>query len=168
MGNDVTYIVQANAEIKVDGVSIGYTTEPTSIRIERDYSHASVEQVKGDIKSFMSGETMTIDTTLAQKSLTNLRIVWDQEGSTLIGGTLLSLGTESGGNEHTMIITALAPTGAGLTYENWTIFKAVSMDAGQFSMSRSDISTVPVSFKCLKDVLNNNNFGYCLLSNSKS
>ena len=164
---DRNFILSANAEFKIDGVDIGYTTEPTTIRIERDYNDAVVEQVKGTIKTFLTNETMTIETAFSELTMNNLKTVWDQEGSLLIGGTFLALGTEDGANEHTLTINAAAPTGDSLTYQVWYIFRACSMEAGQITLGRGEVTSVPASFKCLKDDSNGNRFGYRELTNTK-
>jgi len=164
---DRRYIIAEHARLKVDGVDVGYTLAPTTISITRDYVEANVEQVKGPIKEFLTNEVMTIETTLAETTMENLRIVWDQESSMLVGGTFLALGTEGGANEHTIVINANAPEGEDYDYENWYIFKAVSMEAGQITRAKGEVSGIPVTFRCLKDTSNGNRFGYRKLSDSE-
>lgn len=165
---DRRYFIAANAEVKVDGVSVGYTNAETTIKISREYEDVTVEQVKGQIASFLTNETCEVSTSLAEITMNNLKLVWDQEGSLLVGGTFLSLGTEDGANEHTIIITAKAPAGESYTYVNYYIFRGISYDAGDQAMSRGSITTIPVTFRCLKDDKNGNKFGYRELSNTKA
>jgi len=166
MGNR-DFIISANAELKIDGVAIGFTTEPTNIRVSRDYFDVVVEQIKGPLDEILTSETMDISTSIAEINMTNLLTVWDQEGSTLVGGTFLALGTENGGNEHTLTITAKTATGEGFTYQNYYIFRAISMESGEVSLSRTGITTIPLTFRCLKDDKNNFKFGYRTISNTK-
>ena len=160
-------IVQGSAELWIDGVNVGFTTEPVTQNFEREYFDIMVEQVKGPIKCEMINEEMTISTSLTEVSLDNLRRVWDQEGSSLIGGTFLAIGTELGANEHTLTIVAKAPEITGVSYLNYHIFKAVSYEATETVFQKGENTRIPVTFKCLKDVCNDNKFGYISQSNVK-
>jgi len=163
----VNRIVHGFAELWIDSVDVGYTSEGVTESVDREYFDQEVEQIKGAIKSEMISETKTISCTLAEVSLNRLNQIWDQEGSKLVGGTFLAIGTEGGANEHTLTIVAPAPADTGFTYMNVHIFKAISMEAGEVIYSRSEPTRIPVSFKCLKDVSNGNQFGYISLSNTK-
>ena len=165
MGNR-NHILTGAAHLAVDGVNLGFLDEGIKMTFSRDYFDVEVEQVKGVIRSDMISESLEISTTLSETDFEKLRIAWDQEGSTLLGGSFLNIGTEGGGLEHTLQIVTLAPASAGQTYRNITIYKAVQMDSGDQTFQRKESTKIPVKFKCLKDVLNNNKFGNMQLSNS--
>lgn len=165
--SSINKLVQGFAELWIDSIDVGYTSEGVTESVDREYFDHEVEQIKGAIRSDLIMETKTISTVLAEISLNRLNQVWDQEGSKLIGGTFLAIGTEAGANNHTLTIVAPAPADTGFTYMNIHIFKAISMEAGEVIYSRSEATRIPVSFKCLKDVANGNQFGYISLSNTK-
>lgn len=164
---DINKIVHGYAELWIDGIDVGFTSEGVTESVERDYFDVEVEQIKGAIKSEMTSERKTISTVLTEVSLQRLNQVWDQEGSKTLGGTFLRIGTEDGAVEHTLTIVAPAPPGTGFTYMNIHIFKAISMEAGEVVYQRGENTKIPISFKCLKDVDNGNMFGYISLANNK-
>jgi len=164
---DINKLVQGFAELWIDGIDVGFTSEGITEAVEREYFDVMVEQVKGAVASYLISETKTISTVLTEVSISRLNQIWDQEGSKNVGGTFLAIGTELGATTHTLTIVAPAPAGAGYTYMNIHIFKAISMEAGEVVFQRGENTKIPVSFKCLKDVLNGNQFGYISLSNTK-
>jgi len=168
MEGEIRKLTQGAAELWIDGVNVGYTKDPVTQTINREYFDVKVEQIKGTIKTEMIDEDMTISTSLSEVSLDNLRRVWDQGGSTLIGGTFLAIGTELGANEHTITIVTKAPEIAGDDmYDNYHVFKAVSYESVETSFAKGENTIIPVTFKCLKDVLNDNRFGYISRSAAK-
>jgi hypothetical protein len=164
---EIKNIVAGHAELWVDGSNVGFLSSGVAQSFEREYFDIMVEQVKGPIKCELISEVMNISTELTEVSMNQLKIAWDQEGSTLLGGTFLAIGTESGANEHTLTIVAKAPAASNFSYMNFHIFKAVSFEAVESTFQRAENTRIPISFKCLKDVLNDNKFGYVSYSNTK-
>lgn len=164
---DINQIVQGYAEIILDGVNVGFTTDGVTENKTVDHFEVEVDQVEGVIKMFKTKETMTVKLTLPQFSFNKLRDAWDQEGASMLGGTFLNIGSETGGIEHTLVVVANAPANTGKTYINFIYFKAVAMESGELSFKRNGILQIPITFKILKDVQNDNRFGYAVLSNTK-
>lgn len=164
---EILNIVQGSAELWVDGVNMGFTYESVKQTLEREYTDIIVEQVKGPISSVLVMENSNITTVLSEITLNNVRMAWDQAGSSLIGGTFLSIGTEGGANFHTLTIVAPANPKSGYLYKNYHIFKALSYANVESDHARGAQSKIPVTFKCFKDVLNGNLFGYVNHSNVK-
>jgi hypothetical protein len=163
----VTSIIQGAAELWIDGVNVGFTYEAVNQTLEKEYSDIIVEQIKGPIATVLTMENCNISTVIAEVTLANIQTVWDQAGSSLIGGTFLAIGTEEGANYHTIQIIAKAPASSNKTYRNFYIFKAVSFENTELSSARGEQTKLAVTFKCLKDVNNGNQFGYVTESNVK-
>jgi hypothetical protein len=108
---------------------------------------------------FKDGMTQSISTTFAEATLENLLVAWGQAASTLTstasdktmvidGGALGSAPVERG-----LIAIGNAPRINATTYGERLIhaFRVLSVEDSAITFSRSDPSTVPVTFRAMPD-----------------
>jgi hypothetical protein len=55
---------------------LGYTDKPLTVNLEREIQKKMVEQAMSKIGSKVTGETLTLETSLAEFTLSNLQLLW--------------------------------------------------------------------------------------------
>lgn len=55
---------------------LGYTDKPLTVNLEREIQKKMVEQAMAKIGSKITGETLTLETSLAEFTLANLQLLW--------------------------------------------------------------------------------------------
>lgn len=67
---------------------LGYTAAPLTANLEREFINKMVEQALSKVGKYISGETLTLETTLAEFTMDNLALAW--------GGTVIDTAAGAG------------------------------------------------------------------------
>lgn len=133
----------------------GFTNDGIEVSYEPDYGEVQVDQLLDSAKIFKQGMRVSVNTTLVEATLENLLIAWGQQSGTLASG---SLGIAAGGLgdepvERSLAFVGQAPrTGAGAKQERvYHLRRALQVESSSHSLSRSDATVFPVSFRLLPD-----------------
>lgn len=140
----------------------GYTSDGVEVSYEPDYGEVTVDQALDSVKMFKQGMRVSVNTTLAEATLFNLMVAWGQQGDTLTGATSdaetnLKI---SGGALHddpverSIAFVGPAPRGASNAKRErvYHLQRALQVESSAHSLSRSDATTFPVSFRVLPGV----------------
>ena len=140
--------------------TIGYTTNGLSITFTPEWGEIQVDQLLDAARIFKTGQTATLNTTIAEATLENLAIalsvpkanypIQSAAGHTsmeLVAGNLYDCPTERS-------LVAVGPgkggCGAGQSVERvYTAYRALSQEAVTISMSRNDPQTYDVAFRLM-------------------
>lgn len=137
--------------LKIDGASLGYTSGgvnliPTAERMDKEtdqsYAPVGVHKIR---------ESFEVRTNLAEATLDNLKIVWEQTEAVVVGaGTrTLSWGMNSNVIERTLSFEGKSPEGLARTF---TVHKAVVWDVGEMPHTKDALTVIPVTFRVLPDI----------------
>jgi len=139
---------------------VGYTTDGLEIVNDPSWGEVEVDQLLDSAKIFKEGMTQNISTTFAEATLENLIVAWGQASTSVssvsaterewdfAGGTLGSAPIESG-----LIAVGNGVENAGSTnvyserVYHW--YRVLSVESTTITHSRSDASTIPVTFRAL-------------------
>lgn len=148
---------------------LGYTTDGIEVSYEPDYGEVTVDQLLDSAKMFKQGMRVSVNTTLSEATLENLMVAWGQSESTLKGNEDDSAPTTpvrldiTGGELHDDPVErslafvgkapALPSSGAADKKRErvYHLRRALQVESSAHSLSRSDATTFPVSFRCLPD-----------------
>ena len=124
----------------------------------------TVDQALDSVKMFKQGMRVSVNTTLAEATLENLIVAWGQQTGTLkasgTGATEQKTVAISGGNlgddpvERALAFVGNAPKGASDNKKRERVYhlrRALQVESSAHSLSRTDATTFPVSFRCLPD-----------------
>lgn len=136
---------------------VGYTQDGFEVATDPSYGEVEVDQLLDSARIFKDGMTLSISTTFAEATLENLLVAWGQADSTLTSsGTDREITVESGGLgdaplERGLIAVGNGPETGGNKYSERTYFayRVLSVEGGGFTASRSDATTIPVTFRAL-------------------
>ena len=140
-------VIVGKAVISVDSIDVGHTLDAVNVRLERDYLDVESQQRKGIVKKVKILEKMFVATTLGEATLSALKAAWDQAAMATHAETGSAYLGSVDTNEHTITIVGSGPNNGTRTL---TIYRAVSVDAGEMTLAREEVSGVPVEFECLK------------------
>jgi hypothetical protein len=137
--------------LKVDGVSIGYTSGGVNLVAASDRMDKEVDQSYAPIGIHKIRETYQIVTNLAEATLANLKIVWEQTETIVEESTTrtLSWGMNPAVVEHTLEFQGLSPEGYARTF---SVYKAVVWEVGEVAHQKDALTLIPVTFRILPDV----------------
>ena len=138
---------------------VGYTTDGIEVSYEPDYGEVTVDQLLDSAKIFKQGMRVSVNTTLAEATLFNLMVAWGQKSDS-VTGTTPDAETNlkiSGGELHddpierSLAFVGPAPRGASNVKRErvYHLQRALQVESSAHSLSRSDATTIPVSFRCL-------------------
>lgn len=138
---------------------VGYTQDGVEIATDPSWGEVEVDQLLDSAKIFKDGMTLNVSTTFAEATLTNLLIAWGQASTSV---------SSVGVNENEAIIEGgslgEAPLERGLVavgnaVENSSVntygervyqaYRVLSVESVSTSMSRSEASVIPVTFRAL-------------------
>lgn len=136
--------------LKVDNVSVGYTSGGVRLVATSDRMDKEVDQSYAPIGIHKIRETYQIVTSLAEATLDNLKIVWEQtEAVTEVSpDRTLSWGMNPDVIEHTLEFQGKSPEGYARTY---TVYKAVIWEVGEIAHQKDALTLIPVTFRILPD-----------------
>lgn len=140
--------------IKIDGVSLGYTQGGVVLTAKADRVDKEVDQSYAPVGILKVRETFGVKTELAEATLENLKLVWEQTASIdVVTGPpdtrTLKWGMNSSVIEHTLTFKGKSPQGYDRTFD---VFKAVVFEVGDINHKKDSISLIPVTFRILPDV----------------
>jgi phage baseplate assembly protein gpV len=135
--------------------NMGYTTDGVEVSYEPDFGEVQVDQMLDSAKLFKQGMRVSINTTLVEASLENLLVAWGQSSDTLSGGVLTLSGGALGDEpvERSLAFVGGAPRSAtGVKSERlYYVRRALQVETSAHSLTRSDATTFPVSFRLLAE-----------------
>lgn len=141
--------------------SAGYTTDGIEVSYEPDYGEVTVDQALDSVKMFKQGMRVSVNTTLSEATLENLLVSWGQQNSTLgASGSELKISSGELGDdpvERGLAFVGPAPRGpvsGGVSEKRERVYhlrRALQVESSAHSLSRSDATTFPVSFRCMPD-----------------
>jgi hypothetical protein len=140
--------------IMVDDVSIGYTSGGVVLTAKADRVDKEVDQSYAPIGIMKVRETFGIKTELAEATLENLKLVWEQTATieTVVGPPAtktLKWGMNSSVVEHALTFKGKSPQGFDRTFN---VFKAVVFTVGDMKHEKAAMTLIPVEFRILPDV----------------
>ena len=136
--------------LSVDGASVGYTSGGVNLVAESDRMDKEVDQSYAPIGIHKIRETYQIRTNLAEATLENLKIVWEQTESVVESSPTrtLSWGMNPAVVEHTLEFKGKSPEGYDRTF---TVHKAVVWEVGEMAHQKDALTLIPVTFRILPD-----------------
>jgi hypothetical protein len=137
--------------LNVDGTSVGYTAGGVSITQKADRMDKEVDQSYAPVGIHKVKESFELKTSLAEATLANLKLVWEQLESVSEASPTrtLSWGMNPDCVEHTLVFKGKSPEGYDRTF---TVLKAVVWDAGEVNHQKDKVTVIPVTFRILPDV----------------
>jgi len=138
---------------------VGYTQDGLEVATDPSWAEVEVDQLLDSAKIFKDGMTVNISTTFAEATLENLLIAWGQAANTissisatekeirLTGGALGEFPLERG-----LVAIGNAPENvSGNSYGErvYQAFRVISVEAVSIANSRSEATTIPVTFRAL-------------------
>jgi hypothetical protein len=144
---------------------VGFTSDGVEFSYEPDFGEVEVDQLLDAAKMFKQGMTASVNTTLAEATLTNLVLAWGQKGTSLgaapapDASTGEELGIASGALldepvERSLVFVGPAPRSATGNLKRERVYhvrRALNVEASAHSLSKTDATTIPVSLRLLPD-----------------
>jgi hypothetical protein len=136
--------------LTVDGVSVGYTSGGVTITQKTDRIEKEVDQSYAPVGIHKVKESFELKTNLAEATLANLKIVWEQSVAIITSSPNRTLcwGMNPDVVEHTMVFKGKSPEGLDRTF---TVLKAVVWESGEVNHQKNGVTVVPVTFRILPD-----------------
>jgi len=142
---------------------LGFTTDGVEFSYEPDFGEVNVDQLLDAAKLFKQGMSATVNTSLAEATLTNLILAWGQKNSSL--GTAAApdttgqeLGIASGALldepvERSLVFVGPAPRSAtNKRMERlYHVRRALNVESSAHSLAKTDATTVPIALRLLPD-----------------
>lgn len=137
--------------LKVDGVSVGYTSGGVTLAMTSDKMDKEVDQSYAPIGIHKVKESFEIRTSLAEATLENLKLVWEQSQNIQPGtGTkTLAWGINPNVQEHTLEFHGKSPDGYD---RKFSVYKAVVWEVGEMEHQKDALTILPITFRVLPDV----------------
>ena len=137
--------------LKVDGTSIGYTSGGVTLVMTSDKMDKEVDQSYAPIGIHKIRESFEIRTSLAEATLENLKLVWEQSQSvqTETGKKTLPWGMNPNVQEHTLEFNGKSPDGYD---RKFSVYKAVVWEVGEMVHQKDALTVIPITFRVLPDV----------------
>ncbi|MFC1709505.1 hypothetical protein ACFL2J_05595 [Candidatus Omnitrophota bacterium] len=137
--------------LKVDGVSIGYTSGGVNLIMTADRMDKEVDQSYAPIGIHKIRESFEVRTNLAEATLENLKLIWEQTEAVVsgVGTRSLSWGMNPAVIEHTLEFHGYSPEGFDRSF---SVHKAVVWEVGEMVHQKDALTVVPVTFRVLPDI----------------
>lgn len=136
--------------LSIDGSSIGYTSGGVNLVQSSEKMDKDVDQSYAPVGIHKVRENFQIVTNLAEVTLANLKLVWEQTEAvtTGVGTRTLSWGMNPSVIEHTLEFKGKSPEGYDRTF---TVHKAVVWESGEVAHQKDALTLIPVTFRVLPD-----------------
>lgn len=145
-------IIGPCTSFKVDDQEIGATAGGVEVQIQDKYADIEIDQYIGIVARGLTQRTMTVKTQLAEATLQNLQIAWNQPDApttdSQTGAETLGIGAKPQFKYHTLTFVGPGPNGATRTF---TVHKATAMASGNYTIAKDKPAFVEVTFECLPD-----------------
>jgi len=140
--------------LKLDGVSVGYTSGGVMLTAKAERVDKEVDQSYAPIGIMKVRESFGIQTNLAEATLQNLKLVWEQTSPIVdvVGPPnkqTMAWGMNQAVVEHTLEFRGKSPEGLDRIFK---LFKVVVMEVGDMAHQKDKITLIPVTFRVLPDV----------------
>lgn len=151
----------------VGWTDVGYTQNGVAVSYQPTFADVKVDQLLDAARITKTDMMVTISTTFAESTLSNLLLVWAQASTSLTlysGAGDSTTGTSAviviaGGHlgdaplERELIVVGNGPevVGSGYSERIYTATRAISVDTSEHSLLRTDPTVFPVSFRLLPD-----------------
>jgi hypothetical protein len=142
---------------------LGFTTDGVEFSYEPDFGEVNVDQLLDAAKLFKQGMSATVNTSLAEATLTNLILAWGQKNSSLGAATApdttgQELGIASGALldepvERSLVFVGPAPRSAtNKRMERlYHVRRALNVESSAHSLAKTDSTTIPIALRLLPD-----------------
>jgi hypothetical protein len=142
---------------------LGFTTDGVEFSYEPDFGEVNVDQLLDAAKLFKQGMSATVNTSLAEATLTNLILAWGQKNSSLGAAaapdtTGQELGIASGALldepvERSLVFVGPAPRSAtNKRMERlYHVRRALNVESSAHSLAKTDSTTIPIALRLLPD-----------------
>lgn len=140
---------------------VGYTTDGVEFATDPTYDEITVDQQMDAVRIFKSGMSANVSTTLAEATLENLVVAWGQATATAsaLGAAESEMTIEGGALgdapiERGLIAVGNAPEvpgGGRFGQRIYHLYRVLSVEGSTVNMSRTDPTTIPVTFRALPD-----------------
>lgn len=151
MAKDVTKIkvLTESHTLSVDGNDVGYLKGETVIEKTVDTNAIEVDQIRAPLEFYPMSTAMSVTCTLAQASLENLKIAWNE--SPAIAGGVLKGGVVTDLPIHTLQFTGVYRVDGTDTTRVLAVFKCQNFASAGNSQNYGNIAVVPYTFSMLPD-----------------
>lgn len=149
--NTQNIITGACTSFLVDTNELGSTQGGVTVTVKDTFLDISPDQVIGVIKKVITKRVVTVDVTMEEMTLANLKIAWNL-GSTITTGTgtsTLGVGMDKSSVEHTLTFVGPGPQGATRTF---AINRAIGYSASALNMQKDKDTVNKVTFECMPDL----------------
>ena len=138
-------------KLEVDSTSVGYTSGGVMLTKASDQMDKEVDQSYAPIGIHKIRESFQVATSLAEATLENLKIVWDQSLAIETTATTKTLhwGMNPDVVEHTLDFYGKSPEGYD---RQFSVYKAVVFEVGDMAHQKDALTLIPVTFRILPDV----------------
>lgn len=160
-GTDYNVTLTAAPAVSAGWRQAGYTTDGMEFATDPTYDEIGVDQSMDAVRLFKSAMTASVNTTLAEATLENLVVAWGQNNSTAsaLGANESEMVLEAGNLgdspvERGFIAVGNASEVSGLNkfgQRVYHLYRVLSVEGSTHSLSRTDPTTVPVTFRALPD-----------------
>lgn len=158
MGNIDEIVVLTEAEtLTVDSVDVGFMQGEVTVEKTVDTNPVDVDQVRSTLYFVPTKTTITLACTIAEASLINLKMAWNESSTIASTGSPLSTQTLPGGIVDELPIRTLEFTGTFIRPDETkvtrviSVFKAQNFAAVGHAMPVAGVALVPVTFTLLPD-----------------
>ena len=151
MGYTTDNVIIGVGELSVAGTGLGYTNGGVQVVKNSELMDKNVDQAFSPIGVHKVSETYEVKTNLAEATLANLKIVWDQSESVSESSPsrTLSWGIKTSVTEAALEFKGKSPEGYDRTY---TVYKAVVWESGEVVHAKDALTLYPVTFRVLPDI----------------
>jgi hypothetical protein len=141
---------------------IGFTTDGIDLSFEPEYLDATVDQALDSVILFRTGQTVSFGTTISEATLENLAVAIGQATASVTdnggydaAGETIEMGVRGGAlgefpEEFRLFAIANGPRVSGEKSERvFEAFRGISVESVGVPLKRNELTTYPVSFRCL-------------------
>jgi hypothetical protein len=138
--------------LKVDGTSVGYTSGGVTLVATADRIDKEVDQSYAPIGVHKVRESFELRTNLAETTLENLKLVWEQSKAIVVdvpGKTrTLPWGMNQSVIAHSLEFRGRSPDGLD---RKFLVHKAVVWEVGEVVHQKDALTVIPITFRILPD-----------------
>jgi len=136
--------------VRLDGADVGYTDGGVEVEKAVEIFEKMVDQELDAIDVVPTKYSMFVRTTMAEATLENLKIIWNEPEAIVTAGNTrtLYLGYQQTIPDHLLEFVGSSPEGYTRTY---TLYRAKQITSSAHTLQKEDKVVFPVEFRCLPD-----------------